>query len=461
MDSTTESNSTVNSTETMNSLESTSAYRSIEKGKRLLGHLLAPIEVKDFMDKYWTKQPISVNRESSDFIKNLISFETIKKMLIENNVDFTKNIEVKFYDENRTIAQSGRVTNYSFWNYYNEASGIRISNLEEFMPLIYEMNATLQEFFQTRVTSNVYLSSKTGGRYTTGPDDNEKFILQIAGKNRWRLKYINGEDHSEHNTELEAGGLLYIPHGASLTSISTTDQSSHLTLCVDRIPTYGDLIGALISTALDKAINDNVRLRQGISADIWNCMGTAYIDYNNPQRTPTIEQIRNCLDTLDPYANKDSIDEAVDQLALRYQCIALPPKLSVNEELCSVYGTKVTVDESGDTKCFTIDLYSKIRLIRENVVRLVQQDSEYRLYYSSQNTKELNDSPIDFNRNYIQVSMFESYALQKLITKYPLFVTLRDLHSQVCGLLLQSENILPMAQELWMRGIVITDKPLL
>ncbi len=83
---------------------------SIEEGQRLFGVLIKPIPVDTFMEKYWEQKPIRVQRRFSNYYKDLISTKIIDKMLRENHVEFTKNIDITHYKDGvrETLNPEGR-----------------------------------------------------------------------------------------------------------------------------------------------------------------------------------------------------------------------------------------------------------------------------------------------------------------------------------------------------------------
>lgn len=91
---------------------------SIEEGKRLFGVLVKPIPVTNFMEKYWEQQPFRVERKCPGFYKDLLSSEAIDKMLRQNHVEFTKNIDIQFKDGNEIITPIGRALPPTIWQYY-------------------------------------------------------------------------------------------------------------------------------------------------------------------------------------------------------------------------------------------------------------------------------------------------------------------------------------------------------
>lgn len=80
-----------------NALNLSPTTGSIEEGEKLFGVLIKPIPVATFMGKFWEKKPLRVQRRFPDYYKDLISTEIIDKMLRENHVEFTKNIDITHY----------------------------------------------------------------------------------------------------------------------------------------------------------------------------------------------------------------------------------------------------------------------------------------------------------------------------------------------------------------------------
>ncbi|KAJ6636090.1 Bifunctional lysine-specific demethylase and histidyl-hydroxylase NO66 [Pseudolycoriella hygida] len=454
------------STDYNSMLNLTPEVGSIEEGKRLFGILMRPLQVTTFMEKHWEQQPLRVDRKCPDFYKDLLSSEVIDRMLRHNHVDFTKSIDIQFKDGNEVITPMGRALPPTIWQYYSDGCGIKIVNPQTFLPAIHSMNATLQEYFQCMIDSNVHLSSKNSDGHAPRYDDIEIFVLQIEGKKHWRI-YKPAHRHNVLSREaknvdpigepvldviLRAGDLLYFPRGFIHETTTLADSHSlHLTLSMYRKQTYGDLLEILVPMALKEAINSNINLRKGLPLDIWQNMGVVNSDNYFRERDAVIAQIKDCFETVCRYVRADTtLDNAVDQMALRYQHDALPPKLTADEELRSVYGTKITSGEDGCPEYVYIELDTKIRLIRGNVVRMVMCDSGIRVYYSSENSKDHHG----FEENYLEINPSDAPAIEVLIKAYPLFITPADLQLE------SNDKSLCVAQDLWEKGILMTDKPL-
>jgi len=354
------------------------------------------------------------------------------------------------------------------WHYYSEGCSIRILNPQTFLPAIHSMNATLQEYFQCMVGANVYLTPKGSQGFAPHYDDIEAFVLQIEGKKRWRvyeplsrnrLPRESSKNFSQDevgklclDVTLEAGDLLYFPRGYIHQANTLTDfHSLHITVSVYQKQTYGDLLEVLLPMALKEAINDNIQLRRGLPLNIWQRLGAVNSDSYNPERDAIIKQITACVDIVCANVKDDTnLDNAVDQMAVRFQHDALPPKLTPQEEIRSVYSTPAAVAPDGDVDSPFINVNTKFRLIRANVLRMVLLGEEIRVYYSSENSKEYHG----FEENFLEIDPTDAPAVEVLIRAYPTFITAEELQLE------DVDRGLNLAQDLWEKGILMTEDPL-
>lgn len=251
---------------------------------------------------------------------------------------------------------------------------------------------------------------------------------------------------------LEAGELLYFPRGYIHQATTVKDcHSLHITVSVYQKQTYGDLLEILIPMALKEAINENIELRRGLPLDIWQRLGVVNSDSYLEERDNIVKQILSCFEKVSRYVKADTnLDNAVDQMALRYQYDALPPKLTPEEELRTVYLSKAMVTETGVVDIPFIEVDTKIRLIRANVLRMVRCEEQIRVYYSSENSKEYHG----FEENFLEIEPSDAPAVEVLIRAYPGFITPDQLQLE------DIDRSLTVAQDLWEKGILMTEEPL-
>lgn len=392
----------------------------IEGDKQLLGALINPIPVTEFMETYWQQKPTRglPDRRILDYFKNVLSFAAIDKMLCKNHIEYTKHIVLQKKGE-EMLTPKGRAMPPSLWNHYNSGACIHILNAQSFIPVIQDIIATLQEYFQCVIVSNIYLCSSSDG-CAPRCEDTDMFVLQMQGEMHLRV-HNPLQNENSLDVDLKAGELLYVPHGF-IHEATSHIGSLHLTLNIRRTPTFSDLLKMLYPRALKVALSEEVPLRKNLPVKMWDCLGLVNEELNLEddririkQRTLILEEIRTHLKTVHHYVKLDSnLDAAVDQMALQYQSEALPPTLTADEELRSVYGTKLTINANNCPEYIYINLDTKIRLIRGNLVRMVKHDNDFRVYYSSENSNDYQQ----IDENYIEINASHVPAIKGKILNF-------------------------------------------
>lgn len=463
--------------------DSTTNIGSSRQGENFLRSLIRPHSVPEFMEHYWQRRPLHVHvPECSKFFSYLASHELINKMLLENYVDYSKNIDLQFKDGdiNEPSALIGRALPQNFWQYHKVGCGIRVLNPVEILPTIYGLNATLQEYFQCAIESHLYLGSRYSPKSGPRCDDVETFVLQIEGSRRWRIyepltrkhmlpresKNVDEKEFGKFifDIVLKAGETLYFPRGFIYQHEPADTDSVHLTLGVYRKQTYFDLLKILMPIALEEYIKENENLSKSVPLDIYQNLGFVHNDKSSPERDAIVGELMQHFETVYNRIMDNIgviVNNAVDRMAVRYQRVALPPSLSPREESLSIFCQKATMCEDTSSQYFHISLYTNIRLIRENVARMVRLGKYvYRLYYSSSNTKEykeLDDVDLsehdEIDENYLELDSSEALAFQLLKDYYPNFLTPKHLRGE------DHQNCI-VAQKFWDKGILMTDKPL-
>lgn len=239
--------------------------------------------------------------------------------------------------------------------------------------------------------------------------------------------------------------MLYFPRGYIHQATTVPGHHSlHITLSVYQKHSYGDLLEVLMPMALQTAIDSDVQLRQGLPLDLWQCMGLVNSDQKSRARTEIIAKLHKCLDAVCRVA---PFDDAVDRMAIRYQRDALPPLLSAAERSRTVYETSAVLDADGTIDHPMVELTTRLRLIRANVLRMVRHGEEFRIYYHTENSKEYHE----LEETFVEIEGVDAPAVEVLVSSYPAFITPKDF------LLDDDERQLAVAQDLWERGILMTE----
>jgi bifunctional lysine-specific demethylase and histidyl-hydroxylase NO66 len=324
------------------------------------------------------------------------------------------------------------------------------------------MNSKLQEYFHCMVGTNVYLTPPNSQGFAPHYDDIEAFVLQLEGAKHWRvyaprnpqeqLPRVSSENFSQEDigepildVTLEPGDLLYFPRGYIHQAETVQGKHSlHLTTSMFQKTSYADLLEALVPAALQRAINSDVRFREGMPLDMHQTMGLAFSDIDSPERTAIRNKVKSLFDKIFDHA---SVDDAVDQMGKKYQIDALPPYISKEEKARTVYGEKVVI-EDGEINCpFELTLETNVRLLKANILRLVDEDEGLRVYFHSDNSKEYHE----FEPTFMEIEEDDTPVISMLVNEYPKFVLVKDLPVD------DEERKLAIVTDLWEKGLLMTD----
>lgn len=120
--------------------------------------------------------------------------------------------------------------------------------------------------------------------------------------------------------------------------------------------------------------------------------------------------------------------------------------LTSAEKMHTSAGTAPAMARNGVITMPEIRKRTQVRLIRNNIVRLVRADDAYHLYYYSDNSKEYHE----FDLNYLDVDDDTVAIIRALIQYYPKYTKVDALAPN------NFEAAQAVVYELWDRGLLMT-----
>lgn len=440
----------------------------VKTSRSMFEWLIYPMKIEEFFEKNWEKTPVHIKRNFPKYYKLLMSTPMLDKILRESYILFTKNIDITSYENGvrETHNPIGRAVPTVVWDYYMNGCSVRMLNPQTYIPKLHSLNATLQEFFGCFIGANSYLTPPNSQGFAPHYDDIEAFILQIEGKKRWRLykprnqnEYLprySSENFSQFeigepilDTIVNEGDLLYFPRG-TIHQGETIDNthSLHITLSVYQKNSWGDFLEKLLPNALTAAIKENYEFRKGLPIDYLRYCGYVHSEIQNNSKDKFKEKIKHLLSKLIDYID---IDEAADLMAKNHIHDFLPPVLSESERECSVTQDGEKMIENGIVNNrVEIEPDTRFRLARSHCIRLIKEDESFKIYYSSENSKEYHE----YESQFLEVSEEFIPAIRKMILQYPNFIRVEDL--PING----EDNKIQIVKDLWEKCLIVTDNPL-
>ncbi|MEM7444349.1 MAG: cupin domain-containing protein [Pseudomonadota bacterium] len=235
-----------------------------------LEKLIAPFGQEQFLEQYWERDVLVVERNAPDFLSRFLPLDEIDRVIttltLHNDAISLVNAKQRIMAEEYCFP-SGMVDPARLYGFFADGATIIMPQLHlrvaPLADLVRAMEAELGHRFQT----NIYVTPPGESQgFRPHFDNHDVFVLQVAGSKKWKIydtpitlpdRNINftseGYDLGEVTQEftLRAGETAYVPRGIVHDAVSTDEMSVHITL------------GALVQTWADafKTAVDAMNLR--------------------------------------------------------------------------------------------------------------------------------------------------------------------------------------------------------
>jgi len=394
----------------MKSLKSVDSLRN-KTGEGLFDWIIAPVKNDQFFSDVWQKKPLFIKRRQPHYNNHWFSTKEFDNILRKKNVQFTKNLDIAVYRNNKreTLNPAGRAFSPIVWKFYEEGCSARLLNPQIFSTNVWELLSKLQEFFGCFVGSNVYLTPPNSQGFAPHYDDIEAFIIQLEGEKHWKLYAARDADEvlprysSKNMTEeelgepildrvLQPGDTLYFPRGIIHQATTTGDSHSlHLTLSVYQKNCWSDFMEKLIPAALQTAIEEDVEFRKALPIGYQNHVGVSNSDKVCESRKSFMKTVQQLMKKLCSHV---SIDQAADELILDQMDEYLPPSLTQEERQCTIYGNGAFWDEGGVRGKSELTIYTEVLMTRPGIARLVPTENEILIHHTLENSRQYKEFPM-------------------------------------------------------------------
>lgn len=426
-----------------------------------------PISSTEFFDETFEKKTLFVKRDNPCYYKDLFSGKDFDRIMRENLLEYTKNIDVVTYadGERVTLNPEGRAYAPTVWDFYQQGCSIRMRNPQAYSKKLWQMCSLLQEYFGSFVGVNMYLTPPGSQGFAPHFDDIEAFVLQLEGSKHWRVysprsqketlpSYSSGNFTQDEigipirEIEMKPGDLLYFPRGF-IHQAKTPEEthSLHITVSTYQKNTWGHLLELALPSALSKAIENELELRESLPKDYLNYVGEVNIDNDCPERHRFIEKATSLAQRVIKYL---PIDEASDQHSKDFIHGSMPPYFTEREKECSIHGGGEYWEDGQVKAIVELQPDSKIRFIRKRIIRMIIEENSARVYHAIENSRDYKE----FDLKYVECDLSAVPAFQFLLRAHPKFIPIEELPLQTL------EDKMNFANDLYSNGFLMTDEPL-
>lgn len=260
---------------------------------KILEDLLAPHTLDDFFKNKWEKEPLHIERKNTGYYESLFSFEKLKGILKDGNIQFEDDVNVCRYidNEKELLNEPGVITPEQAEQLLNEKKAtLQFNQPQRFSGELWNIMEKMETYFGNLVGANVYITPANAQGLAPHCDDVEIFALQLEGCKKWQIykpmielsrdytqdlpQDVIGEPIME--VELKVGDLLYLPRGYIHQAKTVGNEiSTHVTLSTYQTNTVGDFMKHATTQAIEYAMEESVSFRRGLPINHQSFLGTA------------------------------------------------------------------------------------------------------------------------------------------------------------------------------------------
>lgn len=238
-------------------------------------HIISPFSVSDFIEEYWDKKKLYIQRNDADYYESIISLADIDEIISGitlplGNIDLSKDSTGISKD---VYSIGGIVDTQAILSQHGAGATIILRALHKWHKPLLRLKAALESIFFCSAQANVYLTPARNQSTPPHWDTHDLLVLQIYGTKSWRLfegefkfplinqRFRPGIDHTgdlDCEITLRPGDMLYLPRGV-IHEPRADDYSVHVALGI-QTKTWKDLVEVM----LVRCSNTNEGMRRSL-----------------------------------------------------------------------------------------------------------------------------------------------------------------------------------------------------
>jgi ribosomal protein L16 Arg81 hydroxylase len=272
----------------------TTAARAPSRGegqRRLAEDALAltldPIPAASFLDEYWERRPLHIPRKERERFADLLDVSDIERLVCETGLRMPAFRLVKdgaqlppreYTDDIQwrpgSFSQAASVERVA--SAFAAGATLVLQALHLWRPAVAVYCRGLEMRLGFPLQANAYLTPAAAQGFAVHHDTHDVFVLQVAGRKRWRLyeprlelplkdqrwsQDLGDVGAPVDELTVEAGDTLYVPRGWPHEAETSYEEALHLTIGLHP-PTRMDALRAALESCAD-----DVEFRRSLAPD--------------------------------------------------------------------------------------------------------------------------------------------------------------------------------------------------
>jgi JmjC domain len=238
---------------------------------KALSRCLEPLDAAEFLEDYWERRPLAVERDEPGRYEDLLSEAEVEQLVCSGGLRYPgfrlvkagEKLNVRDYTEDvpwRPAPFTGTANVERVLAEWERGATIVLQGLHLTNPAIGAFCRSLEETLGHPAQANAYYTPRAAQGLPVHHDTHDVFVLQMSGRKRW-LVYepvlelpLKNQRYSPDLGEpgdavedrvLSAGDMLYLPRGWLHEALTSDTDSLHLTVGVN-VVTWLDAVRAAL-----------------------------------------------------------------------------------------------------------------------------------------------------------------------------------------------------------------------
>ena len=242
---------------------------------RVISKLLAPLPLPTFLEAYWEKQPLHLQRHAPDHYAGLFGLEEVEQYLFTVK---PRGNELRLVARGRpdiVFHEHEEAPPREVYEAFRAGYTLNLNGVHRRWPPVHALVDAVQRRLRCYANGNAYVTGPASQGFDTHHDGHDVFVLQTRGRKRWRLYAVREELPLEgratspgadgwgepvREVELSEGDLLYLPRGVPHSATTDDCCSVHLSIGIRPL-----LMETVLSELVHTVVREHAHWRRAVA----------------------------------------------------------------------------------------------------------------------------------------------------------------------------------------------------